>query len=263
MSNLGDVKKLIRNSGNSFHCRVVNYFVEKGWSTLVSPYFTDNISGKSREIDLIVEKQFPVYDAWRDKIEKILYIKLFIECKYIPKDTVFWFSDIDELKALDWVVENTPFEKNYPYTQEQHYLNADNRVAKLFATSSSKEIENEPIYKALNQCLNAMVYNRNFGSIVRKPSNTRPVPEVFLEYPIIACNSFDRVYKVDIEREIEPELATENFMLEVNYAYMDEAKEHKFEYFLIDVVSFDKLDNLLESIEKEVNKLNLIMSNQT
>ena len=56
MNELDEVNSIIQGSGNSFHCKVTNYFKEKGWTTLVSPYYMDSSSNKPREIDLIVEK---------------------------------------------------------------------------------------------------------------------------------------------------------------------------------------------------------------
>ena len=52
----------------------------------------------------------------------------------------------------------------------------------------------------------------------------------------------------DVEKEVIS--ITEPFKLEVNYAYIDKEKNAKNEYFLIDVLSIDNLDDFFSSIEE-------------
>ena len=157
-----DAKEIISKSGNNFHCKVLKYFKEKGWNISISPYYNDNVSEKPREIDLIAEKDFewnekPIYTG-RDPGR--INVRLFIECKYVAQVTVFWFHSKDIGQAKKLVFRTTPLSENNIYTDKHHYLQ-DKDVAKLFASSKSdKSTENEIIYKALNQSLNAMVYFR-------------------------------------------------------------------------------------------------------
>ncbi len=58
------------------------------------------------------------------------------------------------------MISTTPLREDNIYKDKHHYLASGNRVAKLFASESRREAENEIIYKALNQSLNAMVYDR-------------------------------------------------------------------------------------------------------
>jgi hypothetical protein len=117
MTSPDEIQTIVNESGNSFHCSVTNYLKEKGWHTLVSPYYMDNATNKPREIDLIAEK------AWVRKGDPVsgrkygaVVIKLFIECKYIPQANVFWFSDKDIDSAREWVIRNTPLRKDNTYT---------------------------------------------------------------------------------------------------------------------------------------------------
>ncbi len=262
MSNLEEVKQLIETSGNNFHCKVLNRFKEEDWSVLISPYYNDNVSGKPREIDLIAEKAFPV-NSHTGYIGNI-NVKLFIECKYIPEnqEIALWFHEKDINKAKELVIKTTRLSKTNAYVEKHHYLNKNNKVAKLFASGKKKNkdlkktenIENEPIYKALNQSLNGMVYYRKHTSIIPSTSIDPQNTKLTLVYPIIVCNSFDTFYKVDIEsidinsvKEIN-----EHFQLEVNYAYIDTAGKHKNEYFLIDVLNYEKIDSFLETIKEDV-----------
>ena len=92
---LDEIEKIVVESGNSFHCQVTNFLKEKGWQSLVSPYYMDGATNKPREIDLIAEKHWSRERDYGRGESGALIIKLFIECKYISQPTVFWFSDKD------------------------------------------------------------------------------------------------------------------------------------------------------------------------
>ena len=49
----------------------------------------------------------------------------------------------------------------------------------------------------------------------------------------------------------EPKPIDGNFQLEVNYAYLDDQKNNRTEYFLIDMVDFEKLDTFLSILESD------------
>ncbi|MDH5650354.1 MAG: hypothetical protein OEZ39_00630 [Gammaproteobacteria bacterium] len=255
---MDEIKKIIETSGNNFHCKVLNHLKSLGWHVLVSPYYTDNISDKPREIDLIAEKAFEYGDSYSGH-KGTVNAKLFIECKFIPQKNVFWFHDKDMQKASELVVKNTPLRDNNIYKDKHHYLSSSNRVAKLFASESKRAAENEIIYKALNQSLNAMVYNRWDHTILptKKGKPHRNITSI--EYPVIVCNSFNDFYSVDIDSDREPEVINDNFLLEVNYAYIDTNKSHRNRYFLIDIVSFNKLTSFLKVIESDINAIKNIL----
>jgi hypothetical protein len=165
-----DIAKLVKESGNSFHCETTNFLQKHGWSTLVSPYYMDSGTNKPREIDLVAEKHWTFKPCFggREERQGTIAIKLFIECKYIAQPTVFWFGDKDMSSASDWVTKNTPFQReDNDYTKQHHYLASNPKVAKLFASKTQPSPENEAVYRALNQSLNAMVYLRRGPSIIR------------------------------------------------------------------------------------------------
>jgi len=252
--NNNDIKSIIQKSGNNFHCDVLNYFKEKDWCTLISPYYTDAITDKPREIDIITEKGYKCKDIW-GKFHGTINVKLYIECKYISNKVVFWFANKDMDKATDWVINNTHHEKISSYAESHHYLK-DGKVAKLFASSKQARPENEDIYRALNQCLNAMVYNRRSKSLL--PGEQKILSTI--EYPVIVCNSFNNFYRLDIEEKKGPDKINENFQLEVNYAYLDSKKKHVNEYFLIDLIDYNKIDEFLLSLDKDARSINNILS---
>jgi len=250
MNDANEIDTIINESGNNFHCKVTNYLIEKGWHTLVSPYYMDGGTGKAREIDLIAEKSWLYKDEW-SKTYGTVNIKLFIECKYIPQNNVFWFSDKDMISAKDWVTSNTPLRDNNMFTDRHHYLSTNPKVAKLFASKNRPNVENEVIYKALNQSLNSMVYLRNQASIIPENSNRNVDILSTIELPVILCNNFEKFHRVEMEDSSDPVRITDNFQLEVNYAYIESRGDHRSEYFILDIVDFNNLDDFLSVLESD------------
>ncbi len=246
-------QEIIERSGNSFHSRVVNKLRELEWGVLVSPHYNDNFTDKPREIDIIAEKKFDVNEFMNDWLGT-LNVRLFIECKYINGDTVFWFEAKDMERATHRIMRDTGLEDPRHNTgiQKHHYYTAV-PVAKLWASNSNKSEDNEVMNKAINQVLNGMIYYRNGGDL-KIASNKNGYMDRVLKrtsYPLIVVNSFENFHATPMSGDGEPQPITEPFALEVNYAYTD--KDHKGvnEYFLIDVVSLDKLPEFLTSaIEK-------------
>lgn len=255
---IDDVKAIIAQSGNTFHCKALKYLQEKGWTVLISPYYNDNVSSKPREIDLIAEKAFVAKDRWGKSFETV-NVKLFIECKYISQKTVFWFHNKDKQKAEKLVTQTTPLQTDNIYTKKHHYLGEVDSVAKLFADERKKSADNEIFYKVLNQSLNAMVYYRNKESIIKLPNGRNGYILKTVNYPVIVCNSFENLYRVEIDTNADPLNITENFQLEVNYAYMTPNGSNKNEYFLIDILNFDLFDSFLEKIEVDAGLVSFFL----
>jgi len=253
-----DIQGLVQRSGNSFHSKVVAALKAKGWSTLISPYYNDSLTDKPREIDLLAEKAFPITHPFGDRRGAIA-VRLFIECKYVPQATVFWFHDKDGARARQLVLATTPMRDNNAYTDKHHYLRSNPSVAKLFASETKRDAENEIMYKALNQSLNALLYFRRGKPIITELSGGTPDYRATVNYPVILCNSLSRFYRVDMETDAPPAQIETNFMLEVNYAYLDPNQTRKQEYFLIDVVEFGRLDDFLKCVQDDTDAMQVIV----
>jgi hypothetical protein len=242
------ITDLIQSSGNTFHSKVARWFSDNGWHVVVSPYYMDQAHSKAREIDLVAEKLWPVTDAFGHPKDDIA-VRLFIECKFISSDAVFWFANKDRASALKVVCANGVFRENNRYTEDHHYLAGSPRVAKLFATDNAKAPENEPFYKALNQALNAMTSMSGYPVTIPAAQRGRN-PRVILEYPVVVCSSFDRMFAVDFDADSPPRPIGTNFQLEVRYAYIDRQQRQRNDYFLLDFVAFDKLEDFQGAIDK-------------
>ncbi|MFA5925606.1 MAG: hypothetical protein WC831_01620 [Parcubacteria group bacterium] len=234
------IEKLIKESGNNFHYQVVNFLREKAWTVLVSPYYNDSLSDKSKEIDIVAEKIINIKDKVFGTTFGQLKIRFFIECKYINNDIAFWFDERDKNKARELVIKSTPLKENNSFTDKHHYL-VDQPVAKLFSSNANKE---DVIYKALSQSLNSMIYFEGNRIIVGE--DFRSENYYTIKYPIILCNGFSKFYKVE-GSDYSP--IDYNFQLEVNYAYLDKNKNSRNDYHLIDIIDFNKLDNFLIDLE--------------
>lgn len=245
-----EIKELIEKSGNSFHSKVVKVLRDEKWNTLVSPYYSDNFTDKPRELDIIAEKKFDAlnYGTWMGTLNA----RLFIECKYINGKTVFWFDTKDKNRAIERIMTDTSLEHPNRNTGiQQHHYFIDTPVAKLFSSEKSRGEDNELINKAINQNLNALIYYRDRKDIIPEDPNRRSKVLRYVSYPIILVNSFDNFFRINMGDETgKIERITEPFQLEVNYAYVDKGNNDHNEYFLIDVVSIEKLPDFLASLEK-------------
>lgn len=230
-----DIRELIEKSGNNFHYKVVSFLRNQGWSVLVAPYYNDVLGNKSREIDIVAEKQFEIREP--RGVKGILLVRFFVECKYINQETVFWFDSKDMERAKKKICMETGLSDGNQKIKTHHYF-IDDRVVKLF--ESNKKQENDPIYTAITQVLNASIYFKNNSPII---PNFRGNVLKSLEYPLIVCNDFNNFFKSD-ETKIQ-----DNFQLEVNYAYLDKSKAPVNNYFIIDVIDFNKLSNFLSHLE--------------
>jgi hypothetical protein len=244
------IEEIVERSGNGFHSRVTNLLRELGWAVVVSPYYNDAFTDKPREIDIIAEKKFEVKDhyRWLGTID----VRLFVECKYITGKTVFWFDKKDIPSATKRAMRDTGMgDPRENATILQHRFVADVPVAKLSASEKSRGDDNDPINKAIGQCLNALIYYRNRHDLIPRDPHSRQQSLRHIVYPFIVVNSFEHFYRTSVvSPDTKPELITQPFQLEVNYAYTDKNGDSKTEYFLIDVVSIDKLPDFLSTLDK-------------
>lgn len=241
-----EVLSLVQNSGNNFHAKVVRWLEDHGWHTTISPYYMDQTQSKAREIDLIAEKNWPITSGF-GKFQGDVVVRLFIECKFVPAASVFWFTSKDRSEALKLVCESGNFRPDNSYTEKHHYLKNE-KVAKLFASNPNKTQEVEPFYKALNQSLNALVSMRYKPTQLREVQSSKEVVEI-INFPVVVCSSFSNLWAVDFYAGTEPQQIHENFQLEVRYAYTDAKGRNGNEYFLLDFVEFSQLEAYVSALE--------------
>lgn len=238
------IKQIIENSGNDFHLEVVEILKSRLWDVEISCYYNDPATDKQREIDIIATKKFPIESFFTGPHESFT-LRLFIECKYINKPNVLWFvpKNVEKAKKLSKrnIVLNDCddldlYDRSKVPHRQVHYLIED-EVLKL-----TSEVENQdPFYKGMNGCLNAYIFYTQFL--------TQKIYKV-VNFPIIAINSFENIYKRDNKKGDGYSEINKNFQMEVNYAYLNSTQKSVTEYFLIDILSKDKLIIFLDSLEE-------------
>lgn len=246
------VTRLIANSGNNFRARVARWFQANGWHTAVSPYYMDQTQSKAREIDLAAEKLWPITDTFGQHKGDVL-VRLFVECKFVAAETVFWFAPKNTDAAEALVCGVWPFRKDNSYTWKLHYISRCPAVAKVFASGNDRAPENDPFFKALNQALNATVALRGQSPSHPSLAGRQGDKLVVLEYPVVVCSSFAQLYGTDFFKEAEPTPIGENFQMEIQYAYLDRGGDQRNDYFLLDFVAFDQLPIYESAITEDAN----------
>jgi hypothetical protein len=115
--------------------------------------------------------------------------------------------------------------------------------------------ENDPMFRTVNQCLNGYVHNRSRENLVPIRAGLQ-----FTEfnYPVVVCSDFSKFARTNVadsDNSLDPTELKENFLLEVNYAYLSRlnATSATREYFLIDVLEFAGLDGFVTSLTSEVD----------
>lgn len=245
-----EVSKLVEGSGNTFHAKVASWFRTAGWEVLISPYYMDHSHGKAREIDFIAEKAWPISDLFGREVGDVV-VRLFVECKYIPSFSVLWFADKDLERAEKLICKTSCYREENRYTREHHYFSHSPRVAKVFASTPAKEPDSEPLYKALNQVLNAFVSMRGRAPILRDLRERGSGKFLALEVPVVVCNSFEKFYGVDFFNPGVPSPLSGNFLMELEYAYVDRSGANRQDDFLVDFVCFNSLQEFVDQIEKD------------
>ena len=248
MSSEEIAKRIIASSGNSFHARVASWLKQDGWHVLVSPYYMDTSQGKAREIDLIAERVISVEDDFGRQAGSVV-VRMYIECKFVSTHTVFWFAEKDKEAANDLVCRSGVFRERNSYTNEHHYLSTCSQVAKVFSTESKTQ-EQEPFYKALNQVLSAYVSMDSRPATSPEFRYGRDSANIILNYPVVVCSDFSRLFQTEFFQPTEPRSITDSFQLEVRYAYSDPSGSNRDDYFLIDFVDYENLIELCGRITR-------------
>jgi len=246
------VQELIDSSGNNFHAKVTRWFASDGWSITISPYYMDQSQQKARELDLIAEKVWPIRGTFGDWLGEVA-VRLFVECKFLPGYSVFWFTDKGRSAIEEMLCASGKYRRNNTYTAKHHYLSSGDRVAKLFASSNARGQESEPFYKALNQSLNGLVSMRAQLPQAFSSDQRRGGFQVVLNFPVVVCSSFSQLYAADFAGTQETGLVSDNFNLEVQYAYVEASGQSRNELFLLDVVEYERLPQFVKALDEDAH----------
>ena len=173
----------------------------------------DAATDKAREIDIIAERVYNIERWHTQQVDRAIVVRLYIECKYIVQDVVFWFDDLDVEHAMACINKKVFTANNYD-TQSHHYLAKPRSVAKLLASAQARNEENDPMFRALNQCLNGRIYhNRRTLTVDTKQFTIL----TSLHYPVIMCSGFEKFHRVEVTAQpSKPLRIIESFLLDVH-----------------------------------------------
>ena len=76
-------------------------------------------------------------------------------------------------------------------------------------------------------------------------------PMALLEFPVVICSSFQKVYGVDFFADSIAQRVTDNFQLEIQYAYLDRTGTQRNEHLLLDFVEFEQLKTFVAAIAED------------
>lgn len=256
-------KKQTAKSGNRFHARIKAVLNEKGWETVVSPYYVDVVTGQPREVDLIAWKDFQIPQIPRSP--GIIRVFLYIDCKWLTQGELFWLDKIDNVRRNDLLVSvfqyDAPHYSQATINRNHHYLPANNLVAKLYEVIGTDQTsDRDPIYKGVTQAIHSSIYYSSNPSVL---SSGGMGPDILYAFPYMAvvCQSFDGVFATCfdqpdniIEYKDEPYLLTE-----VSYAY-SQPNGVRNKYALVDIVNGKRITEWLTIIESDVKDVSQIIS---
>lgn len=249
-----NLEEFISNHGNSFHIKTVKFLTQQNWQTQISPYYNDNQTDRAREIDIVAEVESIKVDLGTTNSRKIIH-QLFIECKKISKETVFWMGNKNTDEAKAFVKTNfhlTTQHDNNSGLKLFHNLNKD-KVVKLFASSKNPHTKEE-VFEALNQILNGTIYfrSKHNKSITASQSQLRSNFSYYTYTPIILCENFNNIHLINIDDNQKATANDPYYEIEVNYSYKNRDGNDCSEYFLIDFVNFEKFGDYLGLINEDI-----------
>jgi len=233
--------KIIQKSGHDFHTRVSKLLTEADWDVTNSPYYNDPDTGKSREIDIIAKKEYIIKsDSFSRNSEKLV-VKLFIDCKYIKSPVVFWFTNRNYEKAAKLAMDNPILEDKPEYyiradNKPHHYISEENREVTRQWTSEQTDV----IADAQHKVLKALIFfSENDNDEYYE-----------IRYPVIVVNDFSEFAKrVEGDGAGKYNVINNNFQIETDYSYKNKDNKNITKYFLLDVVSYQLLEDFLKKLE--------------
>lgn len=243
MDKIDPIKSIVDSSGHNLTFQVAEILRAKGWSVIIGSYFTDPATNKPRELDIKAERIFNLSSSSIAPANDSFRVRLFIECKHIPSSNVFWF-DSKDMKEAEALVLNNPVMENWsriygdaPPSPVHHYLQGK-EVVKQNAKAGQADL----FYDALNGSLNALVC-----SLYHNASENRRIYTI--NFPVIVINSLENIFRNNPEDQKGYSSVMENVQWEVNYSFPLPDKGQKSQYFLLDIVSLNKLGDFLDQLD--------------
>lgn len=263
-----NIEKFVKEHGHILHTKIVQKLRDNGWTVIISPFYRDNATDKARESDIIAEKEIKFgMNGSPMRKEGFFRVRLIIECKYVkePIPIVFWFDKKDLDATEERIIKDISlFEKSSKNNSIlSHHWRSSGEAAKLFATynpsGQEKQTENEIVFSAIDKVLNCLINYRDRQSIIgenKRLAEGSCFYKPIINYPIIVFNDFSKLYETTVANPevIKTFSRDPSFEIEINYDYVRYINGIRLsfpEYFLIDVVNFNKLEDYLKILKNK------------
>lgn len=228
-----EIKNIIEHSGHNLHQQIEQLLTSLGWAVESSKHIIDIDTNIPREADIIAKKEISIFNEWHNKATQSFEIVLCIESRWLKYDIVFYSTnntDENIKKSLQTVGMNIDnlLENNL---KTLHYKNYGCKVANKHSVNNGKDLS-DSIYKSVKTILYL--------------NNTTHTKKVI--YPIVVCGGNGKLYLSD--GTMENSVEKNHIIYSMNYPYYDKNNRHFDPNFYVDIVSFPKLSDLLDCIEK-------------
>lgn len=251
------IKDNIKTSGNNLHLDVANKLRELDWEVTISPYYLDDTSEKAREIDIVATKPMVYSKGMNTNLQQEeFYAKLFIECKYIDSDVIFWkdqISDVNIKHATQYAINISQIGGKLDQINEKfHYskFQKDKCISKLFTNIPKPQKSTEDvIYQSFNQSLKSLIHFRS----VNLSSKT-------IYYPVVIYKLREGSLLLTYDKSIDETKEVKNQSLEVFYTFKANDGNAVSKFFIVDFVDFSKLENYINTINVDMIEVRSVLS---
>jgi len=229
-------QQIINKSSNNLHSGIAEFFNSKNYKVEVSPYYVDNVTGVSREIDIFAQQEEERVDG--------AFNNLYIECKYLNSHLVLWQDTYTNNTVLDKYFRDHlegPLEMIKDRKQisrlgtamvftDLHKKLKDGQCVKFYDSTG----KNDLLFGAVSQAIKSMLF-------FSKASNDND-----FNYPVVVLGNTKNLLRIK-KTSGDIVSAQENFIMPVHYSYLD-GKIIKTKNILVYIVLEEFLEQFNQSL---------------
>ena len=239
-----NLEKIIKESGNNLHIKVVELLESLEWDVELSSYYYDDTTGKPREIDIVAKKRVDI-----DFSGKNFFIFLFIECKYFKNEIAFRLHRNDRDKSKRAIILNSIYQNGiFTRTNSAHHYLTRDKISKLYDSYGNKDNGKDDVFSAFTQAAKSLLF-------FRCAQNIKGV-----YYPLVVYDGINGIYDIEDIKDLNNKQLNKHSIFGFDYWYRwREENAFASQYFCIDFLHFDVLKDFIEKT-LETEKMNIIIS---
>lgn len=236
------IQKLIETSGHNLPFRAKGILEAAGWKVETSKYYSDLVTGKPREIDLVATKNFLIKVGFFGRRQATITIRFFIECKHLPGPVVFWMDkkrveDATKLAKDNSILrhkQDACLRYNAGNQNLVHHYVEDDQVAKVWNSGKG-----DAIFESVVGSIHSQIFFENLS-----------LSPYTVNFPLVLVEPGPDADLIETMGESVPySNAREGLQVEMDYAVKKPECLPEQRYFLVDVVKLTALSNFLKKIE--------------